>query len=61
MMRTPINFFFSGKERKKYFFSLALKVSFFLCTDQTDVAKNVYEVDEEIGGGEEMFDLINPA
>ena len=36
-------------------------MSFFLCTDQTDVAKNVYEVDEEIGGGEEMFDLINPA
>ena len=27
-------------------------VSLRLCTDQKDVAKNVYEVDQELGGGE---------
>ena len=55
MMRTPMSFFFL--ERKERNISLALKVSFCFCTDQTDVAKNVYEVDEEIGGAEEMFGL----
>ena len=27
-------------------------MSFRFCTDQKDVAKNVYEVDQELGGGE---------
>ena len=27
-------------------------VSFRFCTDQKDVAKNVYKVDQELGGGE---------
>ena len=27
-------------------------MSFCFCTDQKDVAKNVYEVDQELGGGE---------
>ena len=27
-------------------------MSFRFCTDQKDVAKNVYKVDQELGGGE---------
>ena len=27
-------------------------MSFFFCTDKKDVAKNVYEVDQELGGRE---------
>ena len=30
-------------------------MSFCFCTDQKDVAKNVYEVDQELGGGNCLF------
>ena len=42
---------------RKTFIKKSENVSFCFCKDKKDVAKNVYEVDQELGGGESSLSV----